>query len=55
MIDAKIIRYKVNRSYKRCVLIGNGSPRKVTLIHVGKNFKLEHAKEFVESLRNAFI
>jgi len=54
LIEVRIMKYKVRKSMKRALLIGNGKPNKVALLHVGKNFKLEDAKSFMESLKIAF-
>lgn len=47
---AKILKYKHNRTAKKVLLVGNGSPAHCFGIQLGKVFKKEDAKKIVEVL-----
>lgn len=47
-MKAQILRYKVNRSYKRMLLVGNGSPASVFGIQLDRTFRIEDAQQIVD-------
>jgi len=49
-MKAQIMKYKVNRSMKRLLLIGNGSPSSVFAIQLDKTFKTEDAQQIIEQI-----
>jgi len=51
-LKAQIFRYKVNRSMKRLLLVGNGSPFPVVAIHINKVFKPNDAEQILKVLES---
>lgn len=51
-MKAQIMKYKVNRSMKRLLLVGNGSPSSVFAIQIQKTFKIEEANEIVQKINS---
>ena len=51
-MKAQILKYKVNCSMKRLLLVGNGSPSLVFAIQIQKTFDLETANEIVQKINN---
>jgi len=51
---AKIVKYKVHRSMKKLLLVGNGEPTKCFAIMLNKCFTLEDAHKVMEKVNNGF-
>ena len=51
-MNAQILKYKVNRSMKRLLLVGNGCPSSVFAIHINKVFKPNDAEQILKVLES---
>ena len=51
---AKIVKYKVNRSMKKLLLVGNGEPTKCFAIQLDKCFRIEDAQRITEKINSGF-
>jgi len=49
-MQAKILKYKVNRTAKKALFIRNGTPRDAIGIELNKTFKLEDAMQILEKI-----
>ena len=52
-MKAQILKYKVNRSMKRLLLIGNGSPSSVFALQIRKILTIEEAQQIAPLCRMA--
>lgn len=51
-MNAKIMKYKVNRSMKRLLLVGNGSPSSVFALQIQKTLTIEDAQEIAKRINS---
>jgi len=50
-LKAQIFKYKVNRSMKRLLLVGNGSPSSVFVVQLDRTFRTEDAQQIIEQIQ----
>jgi len=53
-MEARIVKFKVRKSMKKCLIVGNGNPRAVFAIQINKTFKTEDAQRIMEKVNNGF-
>jgi len=49
-MQAKIMKYKENRTAKKALFLRNGKPHPIVEIKIGKRFELSEAKKVAEAL-----
>ena len=51
-MKAQILKYKVNCSMKRLLLVGTDSPISVFAIQLDKTFKIDEAEQIIAKIKN---
>ena len=51
-MKVQIFKYKVNKSMKRLLLVGNGCPSSVFAIQLDRTFKAEDAEEIAKKVNS---